>query len=176
MLAIAGVLCSLLVSSCSNAGQPPVGETDEDAASRPVPYQEQVLAGGVTFDEYKRSTLAAMHCIEAEGIKVYGPFEENGGRGLSFDYGGLPFGASEEALLAQEAVADACIDTYLSEVATAYAESVAPTEAEIQVREANRRQCARDLGYHAPESMLPGQLYVLIFEHEELGVCLDRFP
>jgi hypothetical protein len=135
-----------------------------------------VLEGGVSFDEFERSILTTMSCIQAEGIVVYGPYEEQGGRSLSFDYGGLPAGANEGELRAQDTIAQSCMDEYLSAVSLVYAESVAPSGAELREREAKRRACARGLGYLAPEDMIPGEFYTLVTEHEDLSVCIERYP
>lgn len=173
-LLVALVVSGVITSACSAADWPRQqtsfhpGEVSE--------YQLQVLVGGVSWDEYVAAVLATMSCISDGGVAVYGPYPENGGRFLSFDYGGQkPEGESQselkEALTAEDRVAGECANEYLSVIGPTYADANELTEAEVRERFAKERDCAEDLGFeNVPNT--EGEFVLFVDEHPELVPCL----
>ncbi len=175
ILTFAGFLVLVLgaMAACSNGS-----DTDDASASAGASlYQQDLLADGVTYAEYERATLDTMSCLEREGIRVYGPYSEQGGRSLSFDYGGLDIDASPQQFQAEQAAFEGCFKEHLDQVARVYAESVELTETELQERELNRRRCVRDRGFDTSDDMDSGDFYPLVFNNfSELIECLELFP
>lgn len=170
-VAIGALAVASIATACSGVTPESEGEpffADPNTSE----YQLQIVDDGITWDEYEGATLATMKCIEDKGIPTYGPRLEDGGRFLSFDYGGLKEGASMDAILAEDRAADECIEEYLSVVGPVYSEANQPTESESQELLVSRIECAKELGYtDIPED--PGAFTLALVEHPELGVCLD---
>lgn len=165
----------LIAASLAGCGSEAAVQGESELADVSA-FQQELLTDGVTYPEFERAILATMTCIEDKGISVWGPFPDQGGKSLSFDYGGLPEGASESELQAQDESANACIEEYMSVVSAVYAQSILPSETELQQRESDRRACAREMGYETPEDMGTDQFYGLVAETPELQTCIDRYP
>ena len=135
-------------------------------------YQQTLLLDGVTFGEYERATLAAMQCLEDLGVRTFGPYPEDGGRFLSFDYGDFAPDTPEAVLTEADLAADSCIEEFLAVVAATYSDANRPTASELAEINASRRACVADRGFTEIPADEAG-LIRLILEYPDLAGCLE---
>lgn len=140
----------------STAPTPSTSTTPEEIPE----FQRALLEDGVTFDEYESAVLAAVACLEANGIEVYGPYRNDQlprGRkiyapgydpSLTYSFGWtLPDTASSDLQDAADAVYDDCVAEYLDHVEAAWSDVTAPTEEELDRAYEDLVACLRDQGF-----------------------------
>jgi len=162
-----------MLSACSEGS----GSSEDVAAQYPnaSEYQLELLEGGVTWAEYERAVIDMLACIEDQGVPTVGPYES--GSGLDYEIGSVDMTASDAEFERVSQVHDECYEEHFSVVNDAYYEGIAPSEEEYLEIERNRRACARELGFDAPDDMSREDFYDIVAENvDKLNMCFERYP
>lgn len=155
-----------------------------DAAS---PYQQELLADGVTAEEYETAIMATVDCYRAAGFTVSEPSRSPSGRYLeysvlmTFPEGMDPFRDDPEVAefrAERTAAAAACLNDYSDDVSRAWGLATNPSGDDLTKALADATDCLDELGVDSSSVMsreslfeLERSLYTSPTAPAEAGTC-----